>query len=132
MLIFPKGGMDMAETQIVFVAHGSRDPQWADSLVDALMDVRSCTSQPVHIAYLSHQNPSLHQVAGEAAAAGVTELLVLPLLLSGLGHMDRDLKGLVESISDELAIHLKLLPAMGETPEFREMLKAIVRRVGNS
>ena len=122
----------MAETQLVFVAHGARDPHWADPLRDALEDVRASTSLPVHIAYLSHQNPSLHQVAGEASAAGATQLLILPLLLSGLGHMDRDLLGLVESIQQELDIHLELLPAMGETPEFRDMLKAIVQRVGNS
>jgi len=119
----------MAQMQLVLVAHGSKDPRWADPLRDAVEDVQASTAIAVHIAYLSHQNPSLHQVAGDAAAAGATELLILPLLLSGLGHMDRDLKGLVDSISQELNIRLKLLPAMGETPEFREMLKAITRRL---
>ncbi|MEU8245126.1 sirohydrochlorin chelatase [Nonomuraea sp. NPDC048916] len=83
----PLAGGAGRDVPLVAVAHGSRDPR-AAATVEALLDSvrRARPGLPVRTAYLDHATPSLAQ-----ALHGLTEAVVLPLLLTEAYHSRVDL-----------------------------------------
>ncbi|GAA0831520.1 sirohydrochlorin chelatase [Streptosporangium amethystogenes subsp. fukuiense] len=76
-------------TPLIAVAHGSRDPRAAATVEDLLDLVRDARPElPVRTAYLDHAAPTL-----PAALSGLTEAVVLPLLLTEAYHSRVDIPG---------------------------------------
>ncbi|MGC5015594.1 sirohydrochlorin chelatase [Streptosporangium sp. DT93] len=80
---------------LVAVAHGSRDPRAAETVQDLLDLVRRARPDlPVRTAYLDHASPTL-----PAALSGLTEAVVLPLLLTEAYHSRVDIPGALAAVT---------------------------------
>nr|BFE81442.1 sirohydrochlorin chelatase [Planobispora longispora] len=80
---------------LVAVAHGSRDPRAATTVEELLDEVRRARPDlPVRAAYLDHSAPTL---AG--ALSGLTEAVVLPLLLTEAYHSRVDIPGALAEVT---------------------------------
>ncbi|MEV4380564.1 sirohydrochlorin chelatase [Streptosporangium sp. NPDC049644] len=78
-------------TPLIAVAHGSRDPRAAATVEDLLDLVRIARPELlVRTAYLDHAAPTL-----PAALSGLTEAVVLPLLLTEAYHSRVDIPGVL-------------------------------------
>jgi sirohydrochlorin cobaltochelatase len=113
---------------LILVAHGSRDPKWRSS-VEGLTESLQAELGPnrLRLAYMDITSPTLDDVVSEAVEAGVARVRVLPLFLANEGHVDRDIRPVVEELR---AIHhsmeIELMPAVGQHRLFRELLAEIV------
>ncbi len=118
---------------LILIAHGSRDPRWRES-VEKLAESLQADLGPdeVRLAYMQFASPTLIDVASEAVRAGATKLRVLPLFLTGDGHLVRDIRPLVDQLVDQLrkthqSVEVTLLPPVGRHPLFEELLCKIAR-----
>ncbi len=121
---------------IVFVAHGSPDPDWGRPLLHLRERVRTLVPERrVELAYLDHLAPSLPTLAAELAADGIVDVLVLSAFLSpGGNHIKRDIPALVdETRRAHPELYMELVPgALGSEREAIEALaRATVRLVAS-
>lgn len=80
----------------------------------------------VRLAYMDHTPPSLDDVVSEAAQAGLARVRVLPLFIADEGHVDRDIRPVVERLrGSHRSVEVELLPALGGHESFREFLAKI-------
>ena len=114
---------------LILIAHGSRDPRWRESvekLVESLQ--ASLGADKLRLAYMQFTPPTLIDVASEAIRAGATRIRVLPLFLTGEGHLVRDIRPLVDQLcQSHPTIDVRLLPPVGRHPLFEELLGKIAR-----
>ena len=84
---------------LILFAHGARDPRWAAPFEAVAAQVRR--QQPaatVRLAFLEFMAPSLAEAGAELAAAGCTQVAVLPLFLGAGGHVRKDLPLLMDAL----------------------------------
>jgi sirohydrochlorin cobaltochelatase len=114
--------------RLVLFVHGSRDPNWRASFERLAREMREELGEDrVRLAYMEFVSPTLKEVAEEAAREGVRSLRVLPLFIAGGGHVDRDVPEQVSRVERELPeLRVELLPAAGEHPKFRAVLRELV------
>lgn len=112
----------MSDTAFVLVAHGSRDPAWAEPLV------RLARSVGAHLAFVELGTPTIAEVVSRAIAGGARVVRLLPLFMAPGRHVTRDIPASVDALR---AAHpdraIEILPALGENPRFWEALREIVR-----
>jgi sirohydrochlorin cobaltochelatase len=112
---------------VIFIAHGSRDPKWRAS-VEAVIEALEADlgRDRVGLAYMDCTPPTLMDVASNAVRDGATSLRVAPLFLTEQGHVDRDIRPMVEQLRERFGrVEVELLPPVGQHPRFREMLREI-------
>ena len=117
---------------LVLIAHGSNDPHWRAS-VERLAESLGAEfgEDKVRLAYLAYTPPTLMDVAADAVRSGVKRIRVLPLFLTARGHVDRDLRPLIDRLRKaHEAIEVELLPPIGQHRLFRELLGKIVETQG--
>jgi sirohydrochlorin cobaltochelatase len=115
--------------RLILFAHGSRREAWRAPLeaLAARLGERVGRPDAVALAYLELCPPSLGEAAAAAVADGVERLRVLPLFMSGGGHVARDLPPLVDAArADCPGLRIEVLPALGEHPLVLEALGVIV------
>ncbi len=84
---------------LILFAHGARDPRWAQPFESVAAQVRAARpGVAVRLAYLELMAPDLPSVGAELAAAGCTQVQILPLFLGAGGHVRRDLPALVDGL----------------------------------
>ncbi len=115
---------------LILMVHGSPNARWRASLerlTEALQrDVRDVE---IRLAYMECTPPTLMDVVATAVESGVKEMRVLPMFLASEGHVERNVKPLVNEVRAAYSsIAVELLPSLGEFPQFREFLSAIARR----
>ena len=114
-------------TALVLLAHGSRDPRWQQrfyAMCDALR--AQLGDDRVGLAFLDHCPPTLKDTIAELAAAGASELSILPLFMATGAHVDRDLPRQLSDIDfayPELTI--EVLSPVGEHPLFVDLIARI-------
>lgn len=112
---------------LVLIAHGSRRPAWRAPL-DALC-ARLCARigpDAARLAFMELCPPDLATVVADAVARGVSRIDVLPLFMSGGGHVEHDIAPQVEALrAAHPEITIELLPALGEHPLVLDALCAI-------
>ncbi|HEU5434986.1 MAG TPA: CbiX/SirB N-terminal domain-containing protein [Telluria sp.] len=109
---------------LILFAHGARAASWAapfERLRDAsqarLPDVA------VSLAFLELMEPRLPAEAARLAAAGCTEVSIVPVFLGQGGHLLRDLPLLVEQLRlDHPGLAIKVAGAVGEDPAVLEAM----------
>lgn len=114
----------MSGTRLVLIAHGSRRPEWQAPL-NALCARLQARLGPaaVRLAFMELCPPDLAAVVDEAVADGIDVVRVLPLFMSGGGHVTHDIAPAVEALQARHALLiLDLLPALGEHPRVLEAL----------
>jgi sirohydrochlorin cobaltochelatase len=119
---------------LIIVAHGSRDPKWRVS-VESLTESLQADLGPdnLRLAYMDGGPPTLDDVVSEAVQTGVTRMRVLPLFLANEGHVDRDIRPVVDQLSSiHRSVEVELLPAVGQHRLFRELLAKIAEEESES
>jgi sirohydrochlorin cobaltochelatase len=120
---------------LILIAHGSRNQGWRASVERVVSAVAAGRTHPsVRLAYMDCTPPTLMDVATEAVAAGERTLLVLPLFLAEEGHVERDVRPLVDEVRRIVPqfVHVELLDPVGQQPEFTDVLGRIAERVRSS
>jgi sirohydrochlorin cobaltochelatase len=115
---------------LILIAHGSKNARWRASVERVVTSLEEELGEAsVALAYMELSPPTLLDVASEAVSRGVTTLGVLPLFLADEGHVERDVRPLVDDVRRALPqATIELLPALGQHPEFRDGLARITRR----
>jgi sirohydrochlorin cobaltochelatase len=115
---------------LILIAHGSRDSRWrasVESVIESLQD--QVGRDRVRLAYMECTPPTLIDVAGEAREAGVDTLRILPLFLTGEGHVARNIVPLVDQLRDAHGnVKVELLPPIGQHPLFLDVLAKIAKQ----
>ena len=112
---------------LILFAHGARDPQWARPFEQTAQRVASLEpGLPVQLAFLEFMSPDLPGAGANLAAAGCTEVDVVPLFLGAGGHVRKDLPALIEGLrASHPGVRWTLQPAVGESPALVDTMARI-------
>jgi sirohydrochlorin cobaltochelatase len=113
--------------RLLLFVHGSRDPRWRAPFERMTAELQEkIGAGRVRLVYMEFAEPTLLDVAGEAARDGVSCLRLLPLFLAGGAHVANDIPEQVdEVIRRHPNLHIEVLPPVGEDPRFAAMLRDI-------
>jgi sirohydrochlorin cobaltochelatase len=103
---------------LVLFAHGARAAGWAAPF-ERLRDLAQARlpDAAVSLAFLELMEPRLPAHVAQLAAAGITEVTVVPVFLGQGGHLLRDLPALVEDLrAAHPGVGFKVVGAIGEDP----------------
>jgi sirohydrochlorin cobaltochelatase len=110
------------DTVFVLVAHGSREPAWAEPLT------RLAHGVGARLAFVEMGTPSVAEAVTAALEEGARTVKLLPLFMAVGRHVTRDIPASVETLRAAHPGHnIEILPALGENEQFWEALGAIVR-----
>lgn len=114
---------------ILLFAHGARDPAWAGPFEAVAARVRADTPDAhVLLAFLEFMTPSLAEAGTKLAAAGCTQVSIVPLFLGAGGHVRKDLPRLVEALGESHpGVTWQLHPAVGEAPAVIAAMAGVAR-----
>jgi len=112
---------------LILFAHGSKNPPWRAPVEELAEWLQAELGQDqVRLAYMAHSPPTLADAVADAIGSGAKNIHVLPLFLSSLGHVDRDLRPLVDRLSEaHPSIQLELLPPVGQHRLFFELVREL-------
>ena len=72
--------------------------------------------------------PTLEEVVAAGREAGVRAFRILPLFMASAGHVDKDIRPLVEDLSRKYPdTRLDLLSPIGEHPLFYDLIQIIAQ-----
>jgi sirohydrochlorin cobaltochelatase len=112
----------MPDTAFVLVAHGSRDPGWAEPFA------RLAAHVGARLAFVEMGAPTVDEAVQQALAEGARTVRILPLFMAVGRHVRRDIPASVEALR---AAHpdraIEILPSLGESERFWDALAEIVR-----
>jgi sirohydrochlorin cobaltochelatase len=115
---------------VVLIAHGARDARWTEPFVAmrSLLAERLAPKQ-VRLAFMEFTPPTLDDVVAEVHRGGARRILVVPIFLSGGGHVGNDIPKLVDSVRERhREATFVMSGAVGEEPEVAAgMLDAVLR-----
>jgi sirohydrochlorin cobaltochelatase len=103
---------------LVLFAHGARAAGWAAPF-ERLRDLAQARlpDAAVSLAFLELMEPRLPAHVAQLAAAGITEVTVVPVFLGQGGHLLRDLPALLGDLrAAHPGIGFKVVGAIGEDP----------------
>jgi sirohydrochlorin cobaltochelatase len=120
---------------VILLAHGARDERWIQPFLrirDQVSDRLS--SMMVRLAFMEFAAPTLADAAADLARAHKQSVLVVPIFLSGGGHVANDVPALIQPEAGRYPhIRFSVSGALGEEPEVvSAMSNAIVRLAGES
>jgi sirohydrochlorin ferrochelatase len=116
----------MTEPALLAVAHGSTDPR-AESLLEVLM-ARVRSERPgltAVLAHLGHTAPDVQSALKTLAAEGLSEVVVVPLLLTSAYHAQVDLPAILKAAR---AAHPSLSIVQSEVLGPHPLLFSLLRR----
>lgn len=101
---------------LVLFGHGARDPRWAEPMRRLAARLTAADpATPVALAFLEFTAPDLEQACEQLVARGVREVRVVPVFLSGTGHVLRDLPARVQAVTARWSeLQVRIEPALGE------------------
>jgi sirohydrochlorin cobaltochelatase len=114
---------------LILLAHGSPDARWRAPFEKLAADLAEggAADAPI-LAYMEFVPPTLPDAVAEAARRGWRRAAVLPLFMSGGGHVVRDIPALTAvAQSYHPNVVLRVLPPIGEHPHFQKVLREIIR-----
>jgi sirohydrochlorin cobaltochelatase len=118
---------------LVLLAHGSRDPRWAQPLAALQEELRrQDPSLQIELAFLELQPPGLAQVLESLAGEGARRIQVAPVFWSMGGHATRDLPAVVQAFRQQHPeVAVTVLPVLAELPHMNEFLVGALLAAGN-
>lgn len=116
---------------LVLLVHGSRDPAWLRPFEDLRREAAAAApGLRVGIASLQFSRPTLAEAIAEQAGAGVREIAVVPVFISVLGHVLKDVPAVVAEAREKFPrVAVTVTAAVGEQPELRAALRACLVRL---
>ena len=111
----------------VLIAHGSRDARWRKSLEDLADSLRARFSpEEVGLAFMQFDGLTLPELVEEGRSRGVSSFRLLPLFMASAGHVDKDIRPLVDELRGRYAeLTLEILTPVGEDPRFWALVQDI-------
>lgn len=112
---------------VILLGHGSRDPVWRQPIeaIAARLAQRE-PGTPSRCAYLELEQPDLAAAATELVAAGVTQVIIVPIFLGTGKHARTDMPALVEQLRQAHPhVSFELRRPVGEDPRVLDLLAAI-------
>ncbi len=112
---------------LIAIAHGSRNPAWRATVEKQIESLQADIGpEQLQLAYMELSPPTLLDVVEKAVLQGIRSFRVLPLFLTGAGHVERDIRPLVNQIRTKYdSVDLELLPPIGQHPLFLDMIRTI-------
>jgi sirohydrochlorin cobaltochelatase len=106
----------MMKPGLLLFAHGARDPNWAVPFQDVAQRIRDrAPSVAVELSFLEFMAPTLRESGDRLAAAGCTQVDVVPLFLGAGGHVRKDLPNLLDTLAAaHPGVQWNLCRAIGE------------------
>lgn len=117
----------------ILLAHGARDARWKEPFAALEAGLRArLGATHVALAYMEFTAPTMADAARELHAKGARRVLVVPVFLSGGGHVMKDVPPLVAEECERFPdVTFEIAGAIGEEPEVRDgIARAVVRLVG--
>jgi sirohydrochlorin cobaltochelatase len=122
--------MTQAFDAVVLLAHGARDARWMEPFY-RMRDALGPQLAPaaVHVAFMEFTAPTFEDAVHAIRQAKGSRVLVVPVFLSGGGHVAQDIPKVVGPVAQKNP-DLKFVTsgALGEEPEVAQgMAHAVVR-----
>lgn len=102
---------------LILLAHGARDPRWAQALHQLAARIRAHRpTLALRTAFLEHQAPDLDGATAELVGMGCTRIALLPAFIGMGSHLRQQLPRLLDGLQQrhpglELVAHAALLEA---------------------
>jgi len=111
------------DSRLVIFAHGSADSRWRLPFEELIASLAECQGvDKVRLAYMEFAQPSLSDIAQEAARDGMLRLRLLPMFLSSGGHVAEDIPRQVAAVQMSFPqVKIELLQPIGEHPRVKEI-----------
>jgi len=126
--------MDPVAAWIVLLAHGSPDARWRRPIeaLGSAVEAR-VVGRGVALAYLQFCEPTLEQTLRRCRDEGGLSALVLPIFISGGGHLLRDLPQAVKRAAQAVpGLNVRCAGALAEEPEVLEAMAAAALRLADA
>ena len=116
---------------VILIAHGARDARWLEPFTRLSAELsRKLAPCRVALSFMEFAPPSLADAARELDRAGVARVLVVPIFLSGGGHVAQDIPALVAAERTRFPhVTFEVSGALGEEPEVVAAMAAAVVRL---
>jgi len=127
-----KGGVSEGKIEgVILIAHGARDQRWLEPFVRMRGELAAKLAPcKVLLSFMEFAPPTLADTAAELGRAGVRRVLVVPVFLSGGGHVANDIPALVATERARYPeIAFTVAGAIGEEPEVVAAMAAAVTRL---
>lgn len=128
-----KNNMGDEKKGLILLVHGSRDASWMEPFFRMRDQVAAgAPGVTVGLACLQFCGPDLEEALCEMAEEGVRMVLVVPVFISALGHVLKDVPPQVESARSLFPdLEIEISPALGDQPEvsaaFRESILRLAK-----
>jgi sirohydrochlorin cobaltochelatase len=116
---------------VVLIAHGARDERWLEPFARMRTAVATKLGAcKVMLSFMEFARPSFSDAALELHRAGAKRILVVPVFLSGGGHVAHDVPALVEAERVRYPdVTFEIAGALGEEPEVAAAMVTAVTRL---
>ena len=106
----------MAETALILIAHGAREPAWALPLRRVCDAVTARAPElRVELAFMELMSPDLGECAEKLVAEGFARIRVVPLLIARGGHLTRHVPQQLDDLRRKHPqVAFELAPPVGE------------------
>lgn len=121
-----QGHIPSASEALILLAHGSRDPRWAEPFAAIRARVAAALpATPVVLAYLETMQPDLAAAVSAVRDHGARGVCVVPLFLGQGGHVRDDVPRSVAELARRYPeVSLRVAGAAGEAPEVLDAIAA--------
>jgi sirohydrochlorin cobaltochelatase len=116
---------------VILIAHGARDQRWLEPFVRMRGELASrLATCKVVLSFMEFASPTLGDAALELRRGGVKRVLVVPVFLSGGGHVANDIPALVAAERARYPdVNFEVAGALGEEPEVTTAMSAAITRL---
>ena len=115
------------EDLVVLLAHGSRDPLWAQTFEAFTQNARAKHAN-TSLAYMELCSPTLEQAIESGVKAGYIHISILPLFLARGKHLRYDVPKLLKKYSLKHDVKIELLAPLGEQAELATAVELFIDR----
>jgi sirohydrochlorin cobaltochelatase len=115
----------------ILLAHGARDERWTEPVRRIRDQIESLLpTTAVRLAYMEFAQPTFAAAALDLHDQGKTSVLVVPVFLSGGGHVANDVPPLVRREAERYPrMRFTVAGALGEEPEVLAAMACAVHRL---
>ena len=116
---------------VILVAHGARDERWLEPFLRLRAELdEKLLPRKVALSFMEFSRPSFAEAASLLSREGKTRILVVPIFLSGGGHVANDIPALVARERARYPnITFEVAGALGEEPEVVAAMSAAIVRL---
>ena len=103
---------------LVLLAHGARDPRWAEPLERLRERIATRAGElAVELAYLEHLQPDVAAAVSRLAERGCERVTVVPVFLGQGGHVRRDVPDSIDAIRRRFpSLDIRIAESIGDDP----------------